>query len=231
MLILQNILIGFSKIMNQIHLRSNDIVSGILHLIGALCAIAVLVVLIVLSNDAYHIVGYTLYGVGLILLYSASTLYHLWSPHSLELKSIFRRLDHAMIYILIAATYTPITFLALSGGWKWSMFGVIWGLALVGFLAKFLIVNPSRMAAIASTVLYVVMGWLIVIAIVPLIAGMSTAAFVTLVCGGVAYTVGAVFFALDAVLPKRKHFWMHEIFHLLVLAGSALHTITMFLML
>ncbi len=216
--------------MEPLHYRSNDIVSGLLHLIGAACAIAILVVLIVLSVDTYHVVGYTLYGSGLILLYTASTVYHLLPPAFTKAKSILRRVDHAMIYVLIAATYTPISFLALSGGWKWSIFGVIWGLALFGILAKF-VMKQSKMAAYASTALYVVMGWLIVIAIVPLIQGTSTATFVCLVCGGVAYTVGAVFFAIDSVIPKRQYFWMHEIFHLFVLAGSALHTIAMFLLL
>jgi len=216
--------------MDSLHFRSNDIVSGILHLVGVLLSIAVLVLLVILANGPYQVIGYSLYGVGLILLYGASTLYHLIPPRFSRTKSVFRRLDHAMIYVLIAATYTPVAFLALSGGWKWAIFGVIWGLAFVGLLAKILIVNPGKLSAYASTVLYVVMGWLIVIAIVPLIKGTSTPAFVTLVCGGVAYTLGAVFFALDEIVPKKKHFWMHEIFHVFVLAGSALHTITMFLL-
>lgn len=216
--------------MDLLHFRSNDIVSGILHLVGVLLSIAVLVVLVVLAQGPYQVVGYSLYGTGLILLYGASTLYHLIPPRFARAKGIFRRLDHAMIYVLIAATYTPVTFLALEGGWKWSIFGTIWGMAAIGVLAKTLITHPGKMSAYLSTALYVVMGWLIVIAIVPLIKGTSTPAFITLVCGGVAYTLGAVFFALDEIVPKKKHFWMHEIFHVFVLAGSALHTITMFLL-
>lgn len=217
--------------MDPIHLRSNDIVSGIIHLIGAGCAIAVLVILIVLADKPYPIISYSIYGSGLVLLYTASTLYHLLPPRFVRAKEIARRCDHAMIYVLIAATYTPIAFLALSGAWKWIIFGIIWGLAAVGVVIKSFIAHPGRMSAYTSTILYVVMGWLIVIAIVPLYNSMSTASFVTLVSGGIIYTIGTIFFALDDVIPKRKHFWMHEIFHIFILGGSSLHTITMFLLL
>lgn len=217
--------------MDQIHLRSNDIVSGIIHLIGAGCAIAVLVVLVVLADEPYPIISYSIYGSGLVLLYLASTFYHLLPPHLARMKELARRFDHAMIYVLIAATYTPIAFLALTGAWKWTIFGIIWGLALIGVAIKSLFAHPGKMSAYTSTILYVVMGWLIVIAIVPLHQSMSFAGFATLVAGGVVYTIGTIFFALDDIVPKRKHFWMHEIFHIFILGGSSLHTITMFLLL
>ncbi len=217
--------------MDQIHLRSNDIVSGIIHLIGAGCAIAVLVVLVVLADEPYPIISYSIYGSGLVLLYLASTFYHLLPPHFIRMKELARRFDHAMIYVLIAATYTPIAFLTLTGAWKWTIFGIIWGLALVGVAIKSLFAHPGKMSAYTSTILYVVMGWLIVIAIVPLYQSMSFAGFATLVAGGVVYTIGTIFFALDDIVPKRKHFWMHEIFHIFILGGSSLHTITMFLLL
>ncbi|MBI2627381.1 hemolysin III family protein [Candidatus Nomurabacteria bacterium] len=211
--------------------RTNDITSGALHLIGVGLASAVLVMLLVLGakrGDAWHIVGYSIYGAGLILLYLASASYHL-VPHSQErLKAVLRKLDHAMIYILIAATYTPITFLALSGGWRWSIFGVIWGLAILGIFIKLL---SWKISPAVSISLYIAMGWLITIAFSPLMNGINTATLWLLISGGVSYTLGAIFFALERVLPQRKYFWAHEIFHVFVLGGSTLHTIAMFFLL
>lgn len=211
--------------------RSNDIVSGVLHLLGTGLAIAVLVVLLVfgaMSDDVWHVVGYSLYGSGLILLYLASTLYHLTPEHWVRFKHIARRLDHAMIYVLIAATYTPITFIALTGGWRWSIFGVVWGLALLGGIVKLI---PLRVPAGVSLALYLVMGWLICVAIVPLLEGLTTGEFWLLLSGGLAYTVGVIFYALERHLPQKKYFWMHEVFHIFVLGGSALHAVLMFYLL
>jgi len=216
--------------MSQSH-RSNDITSGVLHLIGVGLAIAVLVVLVIEGarhGSPWHIVSYTLYGTGLVLLYTASATYHLIPHQKVRLKHIFQRLDHAMIYILIASTYTPITFIALEGGWRWSMFGIIWGIALFGFIVKIMWLKiPSWIL----TLLYPVMGWIIVIAFAPLLEGMSTGTVWLLFTGGVSYTVGVFIYALDHVFHPRKYFWMHEIFHLFVLGGSALHTIMMFYLL
>lgn len=211
--------------------RTNDITSGVLHLVGVTIAIAVLVVLLVFGakrGEAWHVVGYSIYGAGLILLYLASASYHL-VPSSMErLKIILLRLDHAMIYILIAATYTPITFLALFGGWRWSIFGIIWGFAFVGVAIKLL---AYRLNPIASVALYIIMGWLIVIAFSPLLKSINTATLWLLLSGGLSYTIGVVFFALERIVPKRKYFSMHEIFHVFVLGGSTLHTIAMFFLL
>lgn len=209
--------------------RSNDIVSGILHLIGAGLAVAVLVVLIIIgarNEEAWHVVGYSLYGSGLILLYLASALYHLAPQRMPRLKRAAQYSDHAVIYILIAATYTPITFIVLSGGWRWSLFGTIWGLAAIGAAIRFFWRRAHPAIPVA---LYVIMGWLIVIALSPLTQNMTRAALWLLVAGGIAYTSGVLFFALEKILPPRKYFWMHEIFHVFVLAGSALHTVVMFL--
>ena len=211
--------------------RSNDIVSGILHLVGVLLAIAVLVVLIVFSaykGNSWHVVGYSLYGSGLILLYLASASYHLIPYNWPRLKHMAQRFDHAMIYILIAATYTPISFIVLSGGWRWSLFGVIWGLAIIGATIKFLWL---RVPPVITTILYIIMGWLGAIAFSPLIHNMTTGAFWLLILGGFSYTLGVIFFTLEHILPQRKYFWMHEVFHVFVLAGSTLHTIVMFLIL
>ncbi len=211
--------------------RSNDLVSGSLHLVGAALAIAVLIVLIVFGakrGGAWHVVGYSLYGSGLILLYLASTLYHMVPRSMPRFKHVAQRFDHAMIYILIAATYTPITFIVLSGGWRWSLFGVIWGIAVVGVIIKLL---RLRVSPFITVTLYVIMGWLIAIAFPLLVQNMTVMALRLLVAGGISYTLGVAFFALEHVLRQRKYFWMHEVFHVFVLGGSTLHTIVMFLIL
>ncbi len=208
--------------------RSNDITSGILHLIGVLLAVAVLATLLVLGvreGSAWHVVGYSLYGVGLILLYFSSALYHFVPERMARFKHLARRFDHVMIYVLIAATYTPITFIVFSGGWRWSLFGVIWGLAAIGVVIKLLWLDVPKFLPV---ILYAVMGWLIAIAFSPLIEGMSGTTLILLIAGGLSYTIGILFFTLERVLPPRKYFWMHEIFHVFVLGGSALHTIVMF---
>lgn len=210
--------------------RTNDLTSGILHLIGVALAIAVFVVLLVLGaqRGAWHIVSYSIYGAGLILLYLASASYHLVPQNKERLKLILRRLDHAMISILIAATYTPITFLALSGGSRWSIFGIIWGLAFIGAAVKLF---QLRVSGAVSVTLYLVMGWLAAFAFSPLIKSMGTTAFWLLISGGLSYTLGAVFFALERFIAPTKYFSMHEVFHVFVLGGSTFHTIVMFLLL
>ncbi len=213
------------------HHPSNDMVSGVLHLVGVGLAIAVLVVLIVVGaryGTSWHVVGYSLYGTGLILLYVASSTYHLIPRRFARVKQFFRRLDHSMIYVLIAATYTPICFLTLPAGWGWSLFGVVWGLALAG---ASLTLSGVRLPPAVSTTMYVVMGWSILLAFSPLRQHISTGMLWLLFTGGISYTVGVVFFVLDRVLPHRRYFWMHEVFHLCVLGGSTLHTIFMFFVL
>jgi len=211
--------------------RSNDIVSGLLHVLGAALAVAVVVVLLILGagrGSTWHIVGYSLYGAGLILLYVASALYHFVPERMPRFKQVAQRFDHAMIYVLIAATYTPITFVVLSGGWRWSLFGTVWALAVIGALIKLLRLSVPRALPV---ILYAVMGWLIIVALSPLVEQMSTAALILLAAGGCSYTFGMIFFGLERVLAPRKYFWMHEIFHVFVLGGSALHAAVMFLIL
>ncbi|MEK7134546.1 MAG: hemolysin III family protein [Patescibacteria group bacterium] len=208
--------------------RSNDIVSAILHLIGVLLSVAVLVVLLVVGareGSAWHVVGYSIYGFGLIALYVASALYHFVPESMPRFKHIARQFDHAMIYVLIAATYTPITFIVFSGGWRWSLFGVVWGLAILGLTIRFFWITAPRWFPVA---LYALMGWLIVVAAFPLVERMDIVSLVFLVSGGIFYTMGILFFALERVLEPRAYFWMHELFHVCVLGGSALHTIVMF---
>jgi hemolysin III len=153
------------------------------------------------------------------LLYTASTLYH-WIPVTGRVESILKRLDHMMIYVLIAATYTPICLIPLRGPWGWSLFGVIWGLAIFGILWKlFQFKFPNWF----STIYYVFMGWLSIIAIWPLILHLQTGALIWLFIGGVFYSGGVVFYALDRQESPRKGFGFHEIWHVMVLAGSFSH--------
>lgn len=210
--------------------RSNDIVSGLLHLGGMAGAIAVLVVLLVQSSplDGWYITGYTLFGSGMILLYLASTSYHLIPPHWPRTKAVAQRIDHALISILIAGTYTPVLFIGLEGGWRWSLFGIIWGLAFISALIKFF---AWQIPALVSILLYLIMGWLILIAFQPLRQSFTPLMLILLTSGGIAYSLGVLFFILEEKLPPKRYFWMHEIFHVFVLLGSALHSIVMFLLL
>lgn len=192
-----------------------EIANAITHGIGLLLSIAGFVVLLVLAalrGTAWHIVACSIYGATLICLYAASTLYH--AVISPRVKRALRIFDHSAIYLLISGTYTPFLLVSLRGPWGWSLFGVIWGLALVGVLFKFWFVERF---AILSTAVYIAMGWLVVIAAKPVITHLSLTAIIWLLAGGLAYTGGVVFFAAKRI-P-----YSHAIWHLFVLAGSICH--------
>jgi hemolysin III len=167
-------------------------------------------------GTALHVVTCAVYGITLILLYLASTLYHALTNGTA--KRVFRILDHASIYLLIAGTYTPFTLLALRGAWGWTLFGLVWGLAVAGIVFKCFL--TGRLHAL-STAVYLLMGWIAVIAIRPLMAALSTPALLWLLAGGLAYTFGVVFFA-----SSRKY--AHALWHLFVLAGSVCHFIAVY---
>jgi hemolysin III len=191
--------------------------NGYSHLFGLLLALSGAVVLIVLGAwqaDAWKIVSFSIYGGTLILLYGFSTLYH--STRG-KVKSFFRRLDHNAIYLLIAGTYTPFALVSLRGPWGWSLFGIVWGLALVGMVQEFLLGRRTRVLSLA---IYILMGWLALVAVLPLIEALTPAGFAWVVGGGVIYTVGIVFYLFD---EKFTH-W-HGIWHLFVIGGSAAHYI------
>lgn len=186
------------------------------HLIGTLAAAigAVwLIVLASLSGGVAKIVSVCIYGVTLTLLYAVSTLYH--SIRDFPLKRRFRKLDHLSIYLLIAGSYTPFCLVTLEGAWGWTLFGIVWGLAVIGMLQE---IKPRSEARILSIVIYAVMGWIVLIAVVPLIRALGTEGFAWLAGGGVLYTVGIIFFAYDS----RFRHW-HGIWHLFVIGGSLLH--------
>ncbi len=185
------------------------------HLIGALlaCAGAIwLLVLASLDGEPRKIVSVAIYGLALVLLYSISTLYHSLRGSK---KLVMRKLDHLSIYLLIAGSYTPFCLVTLHGPWGWWLFGIVWGLAIVGMLQE---IKPRSEARVLSIVIYAVMGWIVLIAIDPLLAALGRDGFIWLASGGVLYTVGIIFFAFDS----RFRHW-HGIWHLFVMAGSLLH--------
>jgi hemolysin III len=147
-----------------------------------------------------------------MVLYSASTVYHSVRGRK---KAIMQKVDHFSIYLLIAGSYTPFCLVTLRGPWGWTLFGIVWGLALIGILQE---IKPRSEARILSIVIYAVMGWIVLVAVKPLLAALGTAGFAWLASGGVLYTVGIIFFALE---DRLRH--AHGIWHLFVIAGSLLH--------
>jgi hemolysin III len=193
-------------------------VNSITHLVGTALALAGFIVLVVQAGrqgDPWKIVSFSIYGTALTTLYFFSTLYHSMRGSS---KKIFQKIDHSAIYLLIAGTYTPFTLVCLRGPLGWSLFGVIWGLALIGIIQDVLHGNGRR---ILSVVIYLLMGWLAVIALGPLMDALQGPGTAWLIAGGLFYTVGVLFYALD-----KRILCGHEIFHVFVMAGSACHYIT-----
>ena len=189
--------------------------NAITHLAGALLALAGAVVLIVLAaqeGDPWKVVSVSIYGATLVLLYSFSALYHSLRGRA---KNVLRELDHHSIYLLIAGSYTPFCLVTLRGPWGWSLFGVVWGLAALGSLQELWLKNSAR---ILSVLIYIVMGWVALVALVQLLHALGPVGFAWLVAGGLFYTIGIVFYVIDA---RLKH--AHGIWHLFVLAGSASH--------
>ena len=197
-----------------------EIFNTLTHLIGATIALAGVVILIVfasLQGDPWKIVSFSIYGFSLFTLYLVSTLYHGLRGKA---KNVFYVLDHQAIYLLIAGTYTPFTLVTLNGAWGWSLFGTIWGIAIVGFVLDALPV-VRRGKRILPVIIYVAMGWLVVIALEPLLQELPEQGFKSLLYGGLLYTGGIVFYALSG-----KFTYAHGIWHLFVLAGSATHYFT-----
>ena len=195
--------------------------NSISHLVGAALALAATVVLVVFASmkgDPWKIVSFSIYGTTLFMLYTLSTLYH--STRG-QVKSVFLKLDHAAIYLLIAGSYTPFTLVTLRGAWGWSLFGVVWGLAIIGIVIDSLHRNGPR---IYQMTIYLLMGWLVLIALYPLLQNIPINGVIWLVIGGLCYTGGMVFYALD-----NKLAFAHGIWHLFVLAGSICHFVAILL--
>jgi hemolysin III len=189
----------------------NALTHGLGVLLG-LVGLAVLVVMAALHGNAWHIVSCSIYGTTLVLLFASSTLYH--SFRSERFKHAFRIVDHSSIYLLIAGTYTPFLLVNLRGRWGWSLFGVVWGLALAGIVFQAFFVHRFRLL---QTLVYLAMGWLAVIAVKPLFARVPMAGLLWLLAGGLLYSLGAIFY-LWKKLPYH-----HAVWHLFVLGGSICH--------
>jgi hemolysin III len=197
--------------------RGEEIANAVSHGVGvvaALVALPFLVLTAATDGDAWHIVGSTIFGVTLILMYTASTLYHAFPPS--RLKHIFRSLDHAAIYLLIAGTYTPFTLGSLRGAWGWSLFGVVWGLAFGGIVVKSFL-GPR--GGVISTIVYVLMGWVMIVAYGPLTRAVGSGGIAWLGAGGLAYTAGILFYGWHR-MP-----YSHMVWHLFVLTGSMCHLV------
>lgn len=189
--------------------------NALTHLVGAVLALAGTIVLIDVSTsdgDPWKVVSVSIYGATLVLLYSFSTLYHSLRGRA---KDILRALDHQSIYLLIAGSYTPFCLVTLHGPWGWSLLGTVWGLAVFGGLQE---LRRHDGARILSLVIYVVMGWVALVAAAPLIDALGAAGFAWVAAGGLCYTLGIVFYLLDTRLIHA-----HGIWHLFVIAGSATH--------
>ena len=198
-----------------------EIANSISHGIGAALSLAGLVLLTVYAarhGDAWRVVSFSIYGTTLCFLYVSSTLYH--SFRNSRIKRFFKLMDHASIYLLIAGTYTPVTLVCLRGPWGWTIFGIIWAMAIGGIAAKVFLMNRYK---IISVVLYLCMGWLIVIAAKPMLETVPAGLIVWLVIGGISYSLGVVFYAL------KKVPYFHLVWHLFVLAGSITHFLGIFL--
>lgn len=189
----------------------NSITCGV-GLCLSIAALAILVVFASLGGDAWRIVGVSIYGASLVLLFLFSTLYH--SISSKKAKHFFEILDHCMIYVLIAGTYTPFALVTLRGPWGWSLFGTIWGLAILGILFKIFFI--SRFRAL-SAIVYLLMGWIVIIALDPLLKNLAPAGVLWLLAGGIIYSVGLIFYVW------KKMIFSHTVWHLFVLMGCCCH--------
>ena len=192
-----------------------ELANSITHGIGFFIGLTVLVLLVVftsLRKSAWEVVSCSIYGATFIMLYLSSTLYH--SARNPEVRRVMKILDHSAIYLLIAGTYTPYALVPLHGALGWTIFGIIWGCALIGIFFKVFFTGRFKAVSLMS---YLFMGWLCVIAVKPLYRELTTAGFVLFAAGGLCYTFGAIFYAWKSLK------WSHAIWHLFVLAGSLCH--------
>ncbi len=198
-----------------------DFWSGFTHFIGLLLAFAALTALLNKSGDLtiWQKVSYWIFGISMILVYLGSTLYH-WVPFSGDRLEMFRKIDHIMIFVFIAASYTPLCLITLHGPWGWSFFGVVWGITVAGVFIKTFWMNAPRFL---STSIYIVMSWIVVIGIWPLSKALSAGGFFWLGLGGVFYMTGAAIYTFKKPDPIPGVFGFHEVFHLFVMAGTFSH--------
>lgn len=215
-------------IMNKKHLLK-DPGSAITHFIGMLMAIFAAIPLLIKAAhepSRIYVISLAIYAVSLILLYAASTTYHTFDLTE-KVNTILKKIDHMMIFVLIAGSYTPICLLVLNQPTGYIMLGLVWGIAVIGILIKaFWVFCPKWV----SSVLYIGMGWTCVLAFTQILNNMSRPAFLWLLAGGIIYTIGGIIYALKVPIfdSKHKNFGSHEIFHLFVMGGSACHFVLMY---
>lgn len=204
--------------------KIKDPFCGISHGIGALLSVVALAVLVFMARGrALHLIGFAVYGSSLVALYSTSTLYHSLrvAPRA---EARLQQLDHCAIYLLIAGSYTPVCLLALGGAWGWGLLVAQWTLALTGIICR---VRWPTAPDWLRVVLYVLMGWMVLVALAPLRAALSPAGVAWLVAGGIVYSIGTLIFALDKPHLWPGRFSAHDLWHLFVLGGSACHFVVM----
>ncbi|WP_174497231.1 PAQR family membrane homeostasis protein TrhA [Salirhabdus euzebyi] len=201
-------------------LKMREPVNTLTHFITFLAGIVGLVFLIVLSwNSPSKLTTMTIYGVSLILLYGASSLYH-WVQTSPKKQLMLKKIDHISIYIFIAGSYTPVFYFGLEGVWKWTMLSAVWGLALMGVLLKVWFIHAPRSI---STIFYISLGWVAVVPFGQLMDKLPINAIILMIAGGVAYTIGGIIYSTKKLDFFPNKFGFHEIFHLFVMAGSIAH--------
>lgn len=211
----------------KIIMNWKDPISALTHLIGLILCIPFVVMLIYEAQKRaaiWHIVSFAVFGTALLLLYAASTLYHML-PLSEKYSTIFKRIDHMMIFVLIAGTYTPVCLVSLHGFWGWTLFCIVWGFAAAGIIFKIFWINAAPWI---SAAIYVAMGWVALIVFLPLIRAVPVGGIILVLAGGLTYTVGAVVYSIKWPSIKKKLFGSHELFHLFVMGGSFFHILFMF---
>jgi len=206
---------------NSEETKGEELANSITHAVGIIFSVTALSVLVTFAGrmgDVWKILSFAIYGITMILMYFASTFYH--AVRDPRIKKIFKMFDHSAIYLLIAGSYTPFCLVTLRGPWGWSIFGTVWGIAALGIVFKAFFTGRFR---IASTLTYVIMGWIVVIAVKPIMESLPLEGLIWLLMGGISYTAGIIFYSW-----KRLPF-NHSIWHIFVLGGSALHFCTILL--
>ncbi len=202
--------------------KLRDPMNGLTHFIGVLLSTVGMIALLTRGDKPFsewQQFSFSVFGIGMVLLYSFSTLYH-WLPLKDKKLQLFRQIDHIMIFVFIAATYTPICLITLNGTWGWSIFWTTWAIAVGGVFLKIFWLNAPRFL---YTAIYLLMGWIIIVAIWPLSKAVASEALLWMFGGGVFYSVGAVIYALKKPNPWPKILGFHEIFHLFIMAGTFAH--------
>lgn len=208
--------------MEKIQRYLREPINSLTHGIGAVLSLIGFILLLyeaIASGSISHLIAFSMFGLSMVLLYTSSALYHAL-PVKEKTLLLLQKLDHSMIYVLIAGTFTPICLLVLDGGWKWGLFITIWTLAVIGIIKKFLWIGAPRWL---STLFYLGMGWLAVFTFPALLEKLPLAFLIWIAAGGIAYTLGAVIYGIQKPNPIPKWFGHHEIWHLFVLAGTFSH--------